>query len=166
MKKLISLALALLLIVGGCVAKDLYVPFINPKATEKQQVWCSRTVVLIAAVGATLLGLNATSILNQLLGALQIRSVVGIVLVAAIVWKRVSANAAFWSMLGGGVVAMAWFFGGKPFDIEPLWPAAIVCLVILIPMTLMSKEKVSPGYLRYQEAVREMEEEAAAERAH
>ena len=69
------------------------------------------------------------------------------------------------SMLGGGVVAMAWFFGGKPFDIEPLWPAAIVCLVILIPMTLMSKEKVSPGYLRYQEAVREMEEEAAAERA-
>ncbi|WP_186565880.1 sodium:solute symporter family transporter [Lawsonibacter celer] len=157
---------ALLLIVGGCVAKDLYVPFINPKATEKQQVWCSRTVVLIAAAVATLLGLNATSILNQLLGALQIRSVVGIVLVAAIVWKRVSANAAFWSMLGGGVVAMAWFFGGKPFDIEPLWPAAVVCLVILIPMTLMSKEKVSPGYLRYQEAVREMEEEAAAERAH
>ena len=149
---------ALLLIVGGCVTKDLYVPFINKNATEKQQVWCTRIAVLVAGVVATALGMNAKSILNQLMGAFQIRSVVGIVLVAALFWKRVTEKAAFWSMLGGGAVACIWFFGGKPFGIEPLWPGAIVCLVVLFVLTLMSKDAVSPGYQRYQAVLAEMEE--------
>ncbi len=60
-------------------------------------------------------------ILNQMLGAFQIRSVVGVVLLAALAWPRVNSRAAFWSMMGGGIVAAGWFFAGNPFGIAPLW---------------------------------------------
>ncbi len=56
-----------------------------------------------------------------MLGAFQIRSVVGVVLLAALAWPRVNNRAAFWSMMGGGIVAAGWFFAGNPFGIAPLW---------------------------------------------
>ena len=95
---------------------------------------------------------DGQTILNQMLGAFQIRSVVGVVLLAALAWPRVNSRAAFWSMMGGGIVAAGWFFAGNPFGIAPLWPATAVCLIILIPITLSSKEKISDGYRRYMEA--------------
>jgi len=70
----------------------------------------------------------------------------------ALAWPRVTKDAAFYSMLAGGIVAAFWHFAGNPFGVQPLWPGAGVCLLILIPMTLLSKEKVSPGYRMYLEA--------------
>jgi len=50
-----------------------------------------------------------------------------------------------------------WQFGGQPFGIAPIWPGALVCLLIMVPITLASREKVSPGFRLYSEAVKEME---------
>lgn len=146
-----STAPALLIVISGTMTKDLY-RVIYPKATEKMQLRFSYVVIIGAGILGTVLGMNAQSILDQMLGAFQIRSVVGIVLLVALAWPRVDNNAVFWSMLGGGAVAAIWFFAGNPFGIASLWPATAVCLVILIPMTLMNKEKVSPGYQKYMEA--------------
>lgn len=153
-----STAPSLLMVVSGTFTKDFYRAVINPKATEKQQLRFSYVVIVIAGILGTWLGMGASSILNQMLGAFQIRSVVGIVLLAALAWPRVNSSAAFWSMLGGGVVAAVWFFAGNPFGVAPLWPATLVCLLILVPITLVSKEKVSEGYKKYVEAQKELAE--------
>jgi SSS family solute:Na+ symporter len=143
---------ALLLIISTTLTRDFYKVF-KPDVSDAQQVRFSKIAVVIVAAIFTIFGLNAGSILNQMLGAFQIRSVVGIVLAVALFWPRVTKNAAFWSMLLGGIVAAVWHFSGSPFGVAPLWPAALVCLVILIPMSLASKEKVSPGYKMYKEAL-------------
>lgn len=147
-----STAPSLLMVISGTFTKDFYRVLINPKASEKQQLHFSYAIIIIAGFLGTWLGMGATSILNQMLGAFQIRSVVGIVLLAALAWPRVNGKAAFWSMMGGGIVAAGWFFAGNPFDIAPLWPAVAVCLIILIPITLSSKEKISEGYRKYMAA--------------
>lgn len=147
----------LLLVVSATMTKDFYVSSINPKASEKQQLRFSFFVILIAGVLGTWFGMNARSILDNMLGAFQIRSIVGIVLLMALAWPRVSERAAFWSMLGGGVAASIWFFTGNPFGVAALWPGAAVCLIILIPMTLMSKNRISEGYQKYHCAKIEMD---------
>ena len=51
------------------------------------------------------------------------------------------------------------------FGIAPMWPATAVCLIILIPITLSSKEKISDGYRRYMEAQEALPENKAKAQA-
>lgn len=142
----------LLLIVSATMTKDLYLVALRKNATEKQQLRFSYAVIIVAGIVGTWLGMNGGSILDNMLGAFQIRSIVGIVLLAALVWPRVNGRAAFWSMLGGGTTAALWFFAGNPWGVAPLWPGAMICFVVLIPMTMVAREKVSEGYSKYMEA--------------
>lgn len=151
-----STAPTLLLIVSATMTKDLYINIIKPGATERQQMSFSYIVIIVAGILGTWIGQNGSSILDNMLGAFQIRSIVGIVLLAALAWPRVNGTSAFWAMLGGGAVAAVWFFMGNPFGLAPLWPGALVCLVILIPLTLANKEKMSEGYRKYLEGKEEL----------
>ena len=134
-----STAPTLLVIVSGTITKDLYLPLLAPNATEKQQLRFSTAVIVVAAVVGTVIGMHAESILDNMLGAFQIRSIAGIVLLAALLWRRVNGVSAFWSLLGGGVTAAVWFFLKIPLGIAPLWAGALVCIAILIPVSLCSK---------------------------
>ena len=156
MAAIASTAPALLIAVSTALGRDFYKGIIRQKATDREQLLFTKAMAIVVGFGANFFGLHTSSILNQMLGAFQIRSVVGIVLIAAIFWPRVTASAAFWSMLFGGTVAAVWHFGGNPGGIAPLWPAAAVCLIVLVSVTLRSKEKVSPGHLLYRQALQDM----------
>lgn len=144
---------SLLLIVSTTITRDFYRGVINKDPTDRQELNCTRLVAVIVGIGASLLGMGAGSILGSMLGAFQIRSVVGLVLVVALFWKRVNSRSAFWAMLIGGIVAAGWFFGGNPFGISAFWPAAAVTLIVLIPLSLTNREPVSQEHLRYTEAL-------------
>jgi SSS family solute:Na+ symporter len=152
-----SSAPSLLLVISMTITKDLYKGFLRPFATDQQQMLVSRIVVIILGIAGSIFGLNAGSILDQMLGAFQIRSIVGIVLVAALYWPRVTKDAAFYSMLIGGSIAAIWHFSDNPFGVAPLWPSVFISLLILIPMSLCGKERVSEGYRMYREAISLME---------
>lgn len=154
-----SSAPAALLFISNTLTQDFYV-VVRPKSTDRQRLLFSRLAVVVLGIAATWLGLNASSILGQLYAAFQIRSVVGIVLLVAMAWPRVTSAAAFWSMLSGGSVAAVWHFAGSPANIEPLWPACAITVIVLVGMTLASKTMVSDGYKRYEAARDEL---AAAE---
>lgn len=150
-----STAPALMLICATTLTKDFY-KHAKPQATDHQELLFSKFCVVAVGIAGTFLGLNASSILDQMYGAFQIRSIVAIVLIAAIFWKRVSTTAAFWSMLSGGILAAGWFFAGNPFGVSCFWPGAALCLIVLVPLTLTSRDKVSPGYRAYRQALDEM----------
>ena len=73
------------------------------------------------------------------------------VLLISLRWKRVDGTGAFVSLLIGSAVAMGWHVLGNPFGVQPLWPACITALCVLILMTLRCKEAVSAEYRNYQE---------------
>ncbi|MEG0072535.1 MAG: sodium:solute symporter family protein, partial [Raoultibacter sp.] len=156
-----SSAPAALLFCANTLTRDFFV-VVKPESSDKQRALFSKGIIIVLGVFSTWLGLNAASILGQLYAAFQIRSVVGIVLLIALVWPRVSSTAAFWSMLGGGTLAAVWHFTGSPFGIEPLWPACALTLFLLIGISLASKKKVSPGYERYQAAKKCLQDEGGS----
>lgn len=150
---------AVLLIVATTLARDFYKGIWRPAATDREQLVFSRVMVGIVGVMGIYFGLQATSILHTALGAFQIRAFAGIVLLTALYWPRVTKDAAFWSLCFGGLLAAIWNFANNPFGVQPLWPSMGVGMAILVGMTVLSKEPVSPGYRRYQEVLVEYEEQ-------
>lgn len=149
---ILSTAPVMLMLTAGTITRDLYKGYINKDATSKQQLIFTKIVVILLGLVGIAMGLNIKSILSQLLGALQIRSVAGVVIMISLMWNRVDNRAAFWSMAVGGIIAALWFFSGSPFGIEPIWPSCFVGILILVVLTLTSKEKIYSGHLRYKES--------------
>jgi SSS family solute:Na+ symporter len=155
---ILSTAPIMLMMVGGTITRDLYKGIINKDATSKQQLIVTKVVIIVIGLLGIYLGLNTRSILGRLLGALQIRSVSGLILMIALYWPRVNNKSAFWSIAFGGIVAAVWFFAGNPYGIEPLWPSIIVAFAVLVPLTVMSKEKVYKGNLEYKASLEEFKD--------
>ena len=146
-------------VVSTTVTRDLYKGYIRKNASEQEELRFSRIFIAVLCVVTTIIGINAKSILSLITGAFQIVCVTGIVLIFGVYWKRVTNKAAFWSMLVGGGIALIWYIAGNPMGIEPAWPGIIVTTVVLVVMTLGSKEKVSQGYLDYKQIEREYDQE-------
>lgn len=144
-----STAPASLLSIITTLNNDIFVGLIKKDATEKQQKLFVNLGVVILAVGLMLVGKNASSILGQLTGATQIKSVASLVLVVSLYWKRVDKDSAFITMLISSIVAMGWHLLGNPFGIQPLWPALGCTVVVLLITTLTRKAPVSEDYARY-----------------
>lgn len=143
---ILSSAPALLVLIGGTVTRDIYVNFINKQATERQQTYCSKITIIAFGVIGMLMGGLPGSLLSKALGAFQIRSSAGLVLILALVIKKVNNHAAFWSMLFGGASAIIWFFMGNPFGIEPVWPSLGIALIILFGFLIFTKEPEYEGH--------------------
>lgn len=152
-----STAPSLLLIVGTTLSEDLYKGFIRKQAQDKSIVAVARLSMAVLGVLALVMGMGTTSIFSQLLSIFQIRSIVAIVLLVALVWPRVNGAAAFWSILVGGGVAAVWHFLGAPLGIQPLIPSLLLGLTVLVVVTLASKERMSDGYREYMVAREEYE---------
>ncbi len=150
-----STAPALLLVVGTTLTQDLFKSFIKPNASDKETIFFARVCIVVVGLLAVYFGSKTSSIFSSMLGAFQIRSIAGLVLLFALLWPRVDARAGFWSILSGGSVAAFWFFTGKPGGIEPLIPAALVGISVLLILTFLSKEPISQGYATYQEMLAE-----------
>jgi len=104
-----------------------------------------------------LLGKNAPSILGQLTGATQIKSIASILLLISLRWKRVGKNGAFYSLLSGSLTAIIWHIAGNPYGVQPLWPALLLSMAVLLAFTLPAGKACSKEYENYQEIMKTYE---------
>jgi SSS family solute:Na+ symporter len=158
-----STAPALLLVVSGTLARDFYKEVFKPTATDREVVKFAKISAVVIGVAAVFLGAMTKSIFGSYVGAFQIRSIAGIVLLIALAWPRVNATAGFWSILLGGGLAAVWHFAGNPFGLQPLVPSLVLGVLILVIITLSSKEKVSKGYQVYSQLKKEYKEKYLAD---
>lgn len=149
---------AALLVIVTILSRDFF-RIVRPHATDKEDLLFSRICIIVIGIGGAYFGAQAGSIFMQLLGALQIRTVGGIILFAAVLWPRVDARAGFWSILFGCGTAAVWHFTGNPFGVAPMWPSFAIGLPLLIILTLMNKEPASESWKRYHAAYQEAKRE-------
>ncbi|EHQ88181.1 sodium:solute symporter family protein [Desulfosporosinus youngiae] len=158
---ILSTAPALLLISITMLTQDM-VRVIKPGISEKEEMKWAKIFTIALGLMATYFGMQSTSILAQMAGAFQIRSVAGVVLLVAIFWPRVDSRAAFWSMLIGGIIAAGWHFAGNPYCTS-LYPSLAVGIPLLVILTLMAEKPIADGHQKYLSAIEDLAKDALEE---
>jgi len=97
---------------SSIVVNDLYHRFVNPQATEGEQVWAGRVSTVVLMVVACTLALfleNALQVFNIIL---QIGAGTGLIFILRWFWWRINAEAELTAMIVSFVVALVFTFTG------------------------------------------------------
>lgn len=109
---IISTADSFLLIPATCLIRDVYLNYINPKASDKRTVRLSRLLVLLLGAVAYAVSLSfahSTTIFHRAMYAYTIYGAsITPCLVAALFWKRATRVGAILSIVTGTVTALVW----------------------------------------------------------
>src|SRR6266404_470159 len=121
---------------------DVYGRFINPKATERQNMIVSRVLVVALGIFALLQATQFESILKASLYAYTIfGAAVTPVVLAVFFWKRTTTAGAVTSIVLGTFVTIAWNVAqglGWKNDLDAVYPALAASLTALIVVSLMT----------------------------
>lgn len=115
---------------------------INPNMTEKREIFLSRIMSVVLALGALVIALyihNAYTILTSLWA--YYAAAAGIPALAALYWKKATKQGMIAAMLGGFGVCAIWKLLGSPLGLGATLPGAAVCLVLLIVVSLATYKK-------------------------
>lgn len=146
---IISTADSFLLVPATTFIKDIYLSYINPKASEKRIVFMSRLMVLTFGIIAWLVSLvfaESTTVFQKALYAFTVYgSAITPCLVAALFWKRATTTGAISSILAGTVTTLLWeevikvHLPAELAKLDAVLPAITVSVVALIVGSLLTQ---------------------------
>jgi SSS family solute:Na+ symporter len=138
---IVSTAISYLLVPATALVRDLYQRFINPKASEKKLVWLLRSLVVALGAIAFVISTYSEKFLEVALRAYTIYGT-GITpsLVAALTWKRATAQGAVSSIAIGVAATLIWEFGGfgASTGVDPVIPAITLSVLMLVIVSLIT----------------------------
>lgn len=152
---IISTADSFLLIPATCLIRDVYLNYIDPKASDKRTVFLSRLLVLFLGIVAYLVSLSfarSTTIFHRAMYAYTIYgAAITPCLAAALFWKRATTTGAVVSIVGGTMTALAWsgldFTRAGSFkwlaELDAVLPAITVSVLGLIVGSLLTERRPS-----------------------
>jgi SSS family solute:Na+ symporter len=126
------------------LVNDIYVRYINPKASNKKILIVSRLMVVLLGIWALVQSLGTESVLKKALYAYTIYSAaLTPVILAAFFWKRATAVAAVASIAVGTVVTVSWEWVAPHLPVaignrDAIFPALLASLTCLIVVSMMT----------------------------
>ncbi len=115
---------------------------IKPDMTSKREVFISRILSAVLAVGAMVIALYIKNAYDALMFAWTFYAAsVGLPAVAALYWKK-ATKAGMLSGIGAGfVVSILWQIAGLPFGLGAAVPGSIACGIALVCVSLLTYKK-------------------------
>lgn len=135
---IISTTPAILLSIGAIAARDVLLA-VRPDADESTQLILSRASIPVLALASAGFALTQPSIMHMLLRVGQLRVVFAVVMLVAVLWRRIHPFSAFWTTVLGALGWLGWFAAGSPLGVEPLWPALLISFVVLVVTSLVRR---------------------------
>ena len=144
-----------LLSASSAIGQDIYKGLIKKNASDKNVLLISRICVFVIAIFGLLLALNPeSSIFNLVAFAWSgFGGTFGPLIILALYWKRTTAPGAIAGLICGGVTDVAWhYLHGGLFDVYEILPAFIVCFVVTVVVSLLTKqdEEVAAKFEEYK----------------
>lgn len=148
---IVSTANSFLHVPATTVINDLYLTYIDPKASQKRIVFLSRAMVVVFGVIGYLVSLmfsESTGFFQKALYAFTIYGAsITPTLVAAIVWKRATKPGAVASIVVGAVVSLVWSEAAvireslppAVSDLDAVLPAITASVVCLVAVSLLTR---------------------------
>jgi Na+/proline symporter len=152
---IISTADSFLLVPSTTFIKDIYLNYINPKASEKRIVFMSRLMVLsfgIIAWVVSRLFSGSTTVFEKAMYAFTVYgSAITPCLVAALFWKRATKEGAISSILAGTVTTLLWeevvraHLPTEVAKLKAVLPAITLSVICLVVVSLLTQKKQPTG---------------------
>ena len=147
MAAIMSTADSLLLQTGSIASRDLYERFVNPRATEREMVMVSRTLVLaIAVVGYVVALYEPPTVFGIVIFA---TSMLGSAFLpayfCAVWWKKANTPGALSSMVAGAATAFGWEYLNmvESTQMAPMTAGVIASTTTMVVVTLLT-QKIAP----------------------
>jgi sodium/proline symporter len=145
---IMSTASSQLLVTASSVSRDLYALLFKKDVNGKEIVWISRLTVVVIAVVAALIALDANSSVFALVSCAWggLGAAFGPIILFSLFWKRMTLQGAIAGMVAGGVIDLFWYnmkgFGGifAVYEIIPGFIAAILATLAVSSATPVTKE--------------------------
>jgi len=149
---IISTADSFLLIPATCLIRDVYLNYINPKASDRRTVFLSRLLVLLLGIVAYFVSLSfahSTTIFQRAMYAYTIYgAAITPCLAAALFWKRATTVGAIVSIIGGTVTSLIWselqsrkILPAFVADFEAVLPAIMISVLGLVVGSLLTARR-------------------------
>jgi SSS family solute:Na+ symporter/sodium/proline symporter len=140
---IVSTANSMLLAPASALARDIYLPYVNPSASDKQVLIVTRLlVVAIGAIGFVALRFFTTILAMALWAYTMIGAGITPALIAAFVWPRVTRAGGVASIVAGMATTLAWEMaaraagGAYPLGLPTIYPAVTLAVVALVGVSL------------------------------
>ena len=152
---IISTADSFLLVPATTFIKDVYLNFINPKASEKKIIFLSRVLVVVFGVIAWIVSrlfAESTGFFEKALYAFTIYGAsITPSLVAALIWPGATKAGSITSILAGVIVAIVWSeanfiqesLPAAISDLDAVLPAITLSVLLLIVVSLLTQKKTT-----------------------
>ncbi len=144
-----------LLSASSAIGQDIYKGLIKKDASDKNVLLVSRICVFVIAVLGLLLALNPESSIFGLVSFAWsgFGGTFGPLILLALYWKRTTAPGAIAGLICGGITDVTWhYLHGGIFDVYEILPAFIVCFVVTVVVSLLTKqdEEVAAKFDEYK----------------
>ena len=135
-----------MLAAASSVSQNIVGEFFGKKLTDKQNLWFARATILVISIIAVFLALDPNSSVFSIVSFAWagFGGAFGAVMLLALFWKRANTQGALAGMIGGGATVFIWKFLVRPlggaFNIYELLPAFIVSMLLMVIVSLVTKE--------------------------
>jgi SSS family solute:Na+ symporter len=121
------------------ITNDIYKGFIKTDASDEDIMKISRIVIIICGVFSLVVALYSPFVLKLMLYAYQFNAAMFWPAILGLLWKRATSEAAFWSLLVGGIGSVVWAVMGSPLGWPPIYFAFPITLVLMIVISSMTQ---------------------------
>jgi SSS family solute:Na+ symporter len=130
---------------------DVYRKHLRPDATEKSLVFVARTATIVLGVLAIGIAYLIPNVLDLILYAYTFGAAgIFFPMLGLLFWKRTTASGAFWSMLAGGGLAIAWTIAGEPYGFAASYMGWVVGLPVLVIVSLLTQHSADEDLELFQ----------------
>lgn len=135
-----------MLAAASSVSENILVEFLGKKMDDAKKLFVARIAIIVIAVLGVVFALDPNSSVFRIVSFAWagFGGAFGALMLCALFWKRTTKEGALAGMIAGGAMVFIWKFLIKPmggvFAIYELLPAFLVSLVVIIIVSLTSKE--------------------------
>lgn len=135
-----------LLIASSAFSKNIYQGILKKNATDKEVMTISRIVLVVATLIGVIIALDENSVIFTVVSFAWagFGATFGPIMLFSLFWKRTTKEGAIAGMLSGALMVFLWKLLIKPiggiFSIYELLPAFIVSCIVIIVVSLFTKE--------------------------
>lgn len=147
-----------LLIAASAVSKNIFQGMFKKDATDKQVMTMTRVVLLIITLVGIVIALDKNSIIFTVVSFAWagFGATFGPIMLFSLFWKRTTRQGAIAGMLSGGFMVFFWNKIVRPIggilDIYELLPAFLISCILIIVVSLLTKEPSKEIQLEFEKA--------------